>query len=130
MTVPVLLIHRQDEIPTRTATDRLLHHARILRHPQQTRDASDQHQETEIGVIGAEVADLEEEALEGGDGGFRAEAGWVCDDAGEGLEDGGSGWHDVVARLGFVPVAAVLRRRKMLVCRVVMVMDWGNHGEE
>ena len=104
----MFLIHRQDKIPTATPTNRLLHHTRILHHIQQTRHCSNQHQEAKIGVVGAEVADLEEEALEGGDGGFWRETGWVGDDAGESLEDGGAGGHDVVARFGFVPVAAVL----------------------
>jgi hypothetical protein len=59
-------------------------------------------------MVGAEVADLENDVLEGADGGFGGQARWVADDSGESFENGCSGGDDEVAGIGLVPVAAIL----------------------
>ena len=60
-------------------------------------------------MIGSEIADLEEDVLQGADGGFGLNFRWGGgDNLVEGFEDGGSGGDDVGARGGSVPVLFVL----------------------
>ena len=59
-------------------------------------------------MVRAEIADLEEDILEGADGGFRTELWGGSDDSGEGFQDRGAGRGDEVAGVGYVPVAAIL----------------------
>jgi hypothetical protein len=59
-------------------------------------------------MIGPEVADLEEDVLDGADGGFGLDFGGGGDHFGEGFEDRGSGGDYVGAGGGGVPVLLVL----------------------
>ncbi len=54
------------------------------------------------------VADIEEDLGKGGDGQLWPDLWWIGDDLWNGLEDGGSGWDDVVSGDGGIPVAAIL----------------------
>lgn len=62
-------------------------------------------------VVGDEGPSMEECGFEESDCGFGSEFWWVADYQGDGLEDRGSGWHDVGTAAGGVPVPSVLCTR-------------------
>lgn len=71
-------------------------------------------------MICAEIADLEENVLEGADRGLRAKLWGGGDDSGEGFEDRCAGRGDEVTGVSYVPVAAVL----------LMLVQWGIQGKD
>ena len=59
-------------------------------------------------MVCTKVTDLEDDVLEGADGGLCVEFWWVCDNTGESFEDGCSGGDDVGAGICLIPVSSIL----------------------
>lgn len=79
-------------------------------------------------MAGHAGAEMEEGVLEGAGGGFGFEFGRGGDDARDGFEDGSAGGDDVAARVGHVPVAAVLVGGKKRIVRFGNVCGVGKEG--
>ena len=90
-------------------TAKVLDAVAIAHDGEEAHDGADEEDDTDVRMVGSEVADLEDDVFKSADCGFRVEARRVADDTGKGFEDGGSGRHDEVAGVGLVPVSSILR---------------------